>query len=178
MHPDNQGQQIKSSPWSYTHHISPREIIQNYKFGDAPEGKVGDVPVLEWKKKSAFNEPLPWGGSRTPVTRERTEYEEHVDKHVSPGWSGHLGDMIKNEGYKEDYSNPIHLVEDHPDHGKVIVDGQHRVAVLHHLAPDQKIRVRLSNWAGFQKTSADVLEQVRSKRENIEKDFYANKEDK
>ncbi|CAB4124071.1 hypothetical protein UFOVP45_142 [uncultured Caudovirales phage] len=137
--------------------MTAREIVNNYNFSE------GD---LDWKTKSAFHKPLDFiGGARQ---YPRTE-EDNTSKNVHPGWSGHLGELIKKQGFVEDPNDPIHVVEDHPDSGPTILDGQHRVAAMFALHPDQKIPVFKSNyaWVVSNKEQLRTAEANRKKRAEI-----------
>jgi hypothetical protein len=159
-----QGKQFTDKPWSYTHHTTARKIVEEYGF---PEGNLDGMTGLEYKTKSAFHEPLPWAsGPDEPYPRSK--YDEEVNKHIIPGWTGHLGEMIQKEGYKEDYNNPITLCEDHPQYGKCITDGMHRVAVMYKLHPDQIIRVRKNNWANEVATWEERQNKSRKERQRAE----------
>lgn len=158
--------QFNDKPWSYIHHTTAREIVENYSF---PEGNIDGMTGLEYKTKSAFHEPLPWAGGKVEPYR-RSVYDEEVNKHLIPGWTGHLGELIEKEGYKEDYQNPITLCEDHPEYGKCITDGMHRVAVMYKLYPDQIIRVKKNNWANEVATMAEKRKNDEKKRKRVEQD--------
>jgi hypothetical protein len=161
---EDAGQQFTEKPWEYKHHMTAREIVENYKFSE------GD---LDWKTKSAFNEPLDFiGGTRryTPTAEEQTS------KNVHPGWSGHLGKMIQKHGYVDNPNDPIRIVEDHPSKGKTIVEGQHRVAVMFKLNPDQKIPVRKSNWSWILTNGKDLNEQEQSNRDRAEVRYNVDQE--
>lgn len=153
---EDAGSQFAEKPWEYKHHMTAREIVENYKFTE------GD---LDWKTKSAFHEPLDFvgGTKRYPRTPE-----DETSKNIHPGWSGHLGEMIQKNGYEDNVNDPIRIVEDHPRHGKAIVEGQHRIAVMFKLHPDQRIPVRKSNWAWIVENSADLREQDEQAKKRAE----------
>ena len=164
-------EQFNEKPWGYTDHMTAREIVNNYDFS---EGNIEGLTGLEWKTRSAYNEPLPFVGGWSKF--KANPEEENIDKQVMPGWNGYLGKMIETEGYKEDYEFPIHVIDDHPTKGKLIIDGQHRVAVMYKLHPDQKIRVFRSNYKYAVDHAQERLEKHRKRVRRLELNEQLRKE--
>lgn len=156
--------QSADKPWSYTHHMTAREIVENYKFHDGgAEQTVGEggPSVVEWKAREAFNEPLPYYGSdpADESTWKKPDWSGAPKEasEAAPGWYGKLGSLIEKNGYQDNYSSQPHIVEDHPVHGRVLLDGQHRVAAMYKLHPDQLIRVTRSNWAAADDVANKII---------------------
>ena len=163
---EDAGQQFTEKPWEFKHHMTAREIVENYHFSE------GD---LDWKTKSAFNEPLDFIDGKQ---RYEPTADEQTSKNVHPGWSGHLGEMIQKNGYVDNPNDPIRIVEDHPSKGKAILEGQHRVAAMFKLHPDQVIPVRKSNWAWVLNNSKDLRARDERNKKRAEINYNIEQEAK
>lgn len=110
--------------------MTPAEIVANYRAGDLPGSKEeqdtkGSAPGgTHWLLKDNLIGSVNGKGASGGST------------------GGSLFESIGKSGY--DTSRPIVLNPDHPD-GPTIVDGHHRLAVMHATAPHTPIPVMFTN---------------------------------
>jgi hypothetical protein len=128
-------------------HLSAREILKHavvgdmYSLGEHLSSREEQRPLLNRFLSGKVRE------ATTGKSRSTKEENEQWARYGMQGWGGGLHQSISEKGYDE--TKPIEVAyEKNNDYWKepYIYDGNHRLAVMHSLAPDTKIPVKVRHF--------------------------------